>query len=72
MSAEGEGGKEKLRQDHLEHQILWKDVNPQKLFAYTMLGTSVVDFALYPIDVVRTRLQVQVLLVNEFNVRIHL
>jgi hypothetical protein len=46
---------------HEQYQIKWEDMNKLKFFGYTALLTSVVDFCVYPLDVLRTRLQVQVI-----------
>lgn len=45
--------------NYLEHQILLKDLNPYKFFSYNIACTFALDTPFYPIDVIRTRMQVQ-------------
>lgn len=44
---------------YLEHQILWKDLNSYKFFGYNLASTIAIDIPFYPVDVIRTRMQVQ-------------
>jgi hypothetical protein len=47
------GGKKNTR------DITWEDVDPKKFVAYGSVFSIMFDSALYPADVVKTRLQVQ-------------
>eukprot|EP01112_Ceratiomyxa_fruticulosa_P007318 TRINITY_DN1897_c0_g1_i2.p1 TRINITY_DN1897_c0_g1~~TRINITY_DN1897_c0_g1_i2.p1 ORF type:complete len:369 (-),score=16.08 TRINITY_DN1897_c0_g1_i2:39-1145(-) len=44
---------------HLSKLITWSDIDPTKFFLYNMAFTFAVDTCFYPLDVVRTRMQVQ-------------
>eukprot|EP00026_Physarum_polycephalum_P009563 Phypoly_transcript_09691.p1 GENE.Phypoly_transcript_09691~~Phypoly_transcript_09691.p1 ORF type:complete len:383 (+),score=32.76 Phypoly_transcript_09691:112-1260(+) len=46
-------------EEYLKHQILLKDLNPYKFFTYNAACTFVLDAPFYPVDVIRTRMQVQ-------------
>jgi len=44
---------------HQEHQIKWKDLDFKKFFALNIAFNFVVDAVVYPLDLIRTRMQVQ-------------
>lgn len=45
--------------EHRNRQIKWKDMDPTRFFFLNAAANFVADAAIYPIDVIRTRMQVQ-------------
>ena len=45
---------------HQKHQIKWRDLDMKKFFVLNVAFNFATDSVMYPLDVIRTRMQVQV------------